>query len=323
MSTPAIVVAPTPPFSPPAPSPSRRHRGLSYLRSYTQHRLSGSFQHSSKSTAVATPRSSRPARLGISRAHTSPASPSTHQSTPLSPRSDRSSTSSIEERANSDSQAVFPTQSPPQSPILQPATEVTQTDSEEAVDMARNRAANRSAPAAAARQRETTTTTTTNGATEDSEDGGQPTIRFYPHQEVATGRPSLHFTPIVRTLPSHSSVIKVGRYSEREGIPVANPATPSDAPVGFKSKVVSRKHCEFSYSNGSWYIKDVSSSSGTFLNHVRLSQPNQQSRLFPVKDGDVVQLGIDFRGGEEMIFRCVKIRIECNRSWQQKPNKFK
>lgn len=151
----------------------------------------------------------------------------------------------------------------------------------------------------------------------------QPTICFFSHQEVRQSRPSLNFAPIIRTLPSGSSVIRVGRYSERDGIAAANPARPSDAPVGFKSKVVSRKHCEFSFVDGSWQIKDVSSSSGTFLNHVRLSQPNTESKLFAVKDGDVVQLGIDFRGGEEMIFRCVKIRIECNRSWQKRPNHFK
>jgi E3 ubiquitin-protein ligase DMA1/2 len=164
-----------------------------------------------------------------------------------------------------------------------------------------------------------------NGNAQESPDerSRPPTIRFFPHQELRQGRPSLTFTPIVRTLPSESSIIRVGRYSEREGIPVSNPTGPSDAPVGFKSKVVSRKHCEFSFVNGSWQIKDVSSSSGTFLNHIRLSQPNTESRLYPVKDGDIVQLGIDFRGGEEMIFRCVKIRIECNRSWQKRPNNFK
>lgn len=150
-----------------------------------------------------------------------------------------------------------------------------------------------------------------------------PAIRFFPHQEVRNGRPSLTFAPVSRTLPSDSAIIRVGRYSEREGIPSANPTTPSDAPVGFKSKVVSRKHCEFSFVDGQWQIRDVASSSGTFLNHIRLSQPNTESRLFPIKDGDIVQLGIDFRGGEEMIFRCVKIRIECNRAWQKKPNNFK
>jgi pSer/pThr/pTyr-binding forkhead associated (FHA) protein len=98
--------------------------------------------------------------------------------------------------------------------------------------------------------------------------------------------------------------------------------TPSAAPVGFKSKVVSRRHCEFWYENGKWYIKDVKSSSGTFLNHIRLSPPSQESKAFPVNDGDIVQLGIDFKGGEEMIFRCVKMRLELNRGWQNKLNTF-
>lgn len=162
-----------------------------------------------------------------------------------------------------------------------------------------------------------------NGQEYPDEKSKPPTIRFFPHQELRQGRQSLTFAPVVRTLPNETAIIRVGRYSEREGIPVSNPTGPSDAPVGFKSKVVSRKHCEFSFLNGSWQIKDVSSSSGTFLNHIRLSQPNTESRLYPVKDGDIVQLGIDFRGGEEMIFRCVKIRIECNRSWQKRPNNFK
>ncbi|KAL8873656.1 MAG: hypothetical protein Q9174_000910 [Haloplaca sp. 1 TL-2023] len=125
-----------------------------------------------------------------------------------------------------------------------------------------------------------------------------------------------------RTLPSEESIIRVGRYSERDTAPNPPPNVPSAAPVGFKSKVVSRKHCEFWCSNGQWYIKDVKSSSGTFLNHIRLSQPSVESKPYPVNDGDVVQLGIDFRGGEEMIFRCVKIRVECNRGWQKGLNSF-
>ncbi|PGH03238.1 hypothetical protein AJ79_07433 [Helicocarpus griseus UAMH5409] len=151
----------------------------------------------------------------------------------------------------------------------------------------------------------------------------KPTIRFYAYQDPnQNSRPSLPFTTTSRTLPDESSVIRVGRYSERDGIPVHNPTEPSDSPVGFKSKVVSRRHCEFSFVNGQWHIKDVGSSSGTFLNHMRLSQPNMASRLYAVRDGDILQLGIDFRGGEEMIFRCVRIRIECNRTWQQKANEF-
>ncbi|KAI9678601.1 MAG: hypothetical protein M1817_005658 [Caeruleum heppii] len=149
-----------------------------------------------------------------------------------------------------------------------------------------------------------------------------PSIRFIPHQDPRAPRPSLVFPPVARTLPSGTSVIRVGRYSERDLDPSANPNALSSAPVGFKSKVVSRRHCEFWCSSGQWYIKDVKSSSGTFLNHIRLSQPNTESRPWPVNDGDVVQLGIDFKGGEEMIFRCVKIRVELNRGWQKALNSF-
>ena len=150
-----------------------------------------------------------------------------------------------------------------------------------------------------------------------------PTIRLIPHQDPRSNRPSLAFPATSRTLPHEDCVIRVGRYSERDANPSPPPHTPSSAPVGFKSKVVSRRHCEFWCSQGQWYIKDMKSSSGTFLNHIRLSAPSVESKPFPVHDGDVVQLGIDFRGGEEMIFRCVKIRVEVNRAWQKTLNNYK
>ncbi|RKF55609.1 putative ring finger protein [Erysiphe neolycopersici] len=149
-----------------------------------------------------------------------------------------------------------------------------------------------------------------------------PSIRFLAHQDPRALRPSLVFTPMLRILPSGKEVIKVGRYSDKDIQPVHTPNTPSSAPIGFKSKVVSRRHCEFWCYAGSWFIKDVKSSSGTFLNHIRLSAPGTESKPFPVHDGDIVQLGIDFKGGEEMIFRCVKIRIELNKGWQTGPSSF-
>lgn len=150
-----------------------------------------------------------------------------------------------------------------------------------------------------------------------------PSIRFSTFYDPRATRPSLTFSPISRTLPTGKEVIRVGRYSERDKPSVVPHNVPSAAPVGFKSKVVSRRHCEFWYEDGKWFIKDVKSSSGTFLNHIRLSPPGTESKPFPVNDGDIVQLGIDFKGGEEMIFRCVKMRLELNRGWQAKLNAFK
>jgi pSer/pThr/pTyr-binding forkhead associated (FHA) protein len=150
-----------------------------------------------------------------------------------------------------------------------------------------------------------------------------PSIRLTAHQDPRAQRPSLIFSPMARILPTGSEVIKVGRYSERDIQPVQAANVPSAAPVGFKSKVVSRRHCEFWFSAGRWFIKDVKSSSGTFLNHIRLSSPGTESKPFPINDGDIVQLGIDFKGGEEMIFRCVKIRVELNKGWQNGPSSFK
>lgn len=149
-----------------------------------------------------------------------------------------------------------------------------------------------------------------------------PSIRFSTFYDPRATRPSLTFSPISRTLPTGKEVIRVGRYSERDKPSAVPHNVPSAAPVGFKSKVVSRRHCEFWYEDGKWFIRDVKSSSGTFLNHIRLSPPGTESKPFPVNDGDIVQLGIDFKGGEEMIFRCVKMRLELNRGWQAKLNAF-
>ncbi|KAL8694464.1 MAG: hypothetical protein Q9218_000876 [Villophora microphyllina] len=190
--------------------------------------------------------------------------------------------------------------------------------------MARHRAESATQASRPANRRSTSEAaiSTINPGPKDPTHNELPSLRLVPHQDPRSSRPSLTFPPMARTLPNEECIIRVGRYSERDATPNPPPNVPSAAPVGFKSKVVSRKHCEFWCDNGQWYIKDVRSSSGTFLNHIRLSQPSVESRPYPVNDGDVVQLGIDFRGGEEMIFRCVKIRCEINRGWQKSLNNF-
>ncbi|CAG8443192.1 6200_t:CDS:2 [Funneliformis caledonium] len=136
-----------------------------------------------------------------------------------------------------------------------------------------------------------------------------PAIRIVPHIE---GPRSLHFDIIEREIPE-GVVIKIGRFTDKAHVPNR---------VTFKSKVVSRGHAEIWCEGGKFFIRDTKSSSGTFLNHNRLSAPGLESKAIPLKDGDVVQLGVDYQGGTEEIYRCVKMRIELNRSWQRQVNPF-
>ena len=333
-SAPAVSTS-TPPASPTGPSRPSRLRGLSYLRNYTQQHLS---LHSQQPASPPLPRNS------LLRSISYPA----HTQQPTSPSSEPTGHSLVDNNSHNLDQTT-------EEPSGAGDTEAAGVS----IDMARKRSAGSQvgsqAPATRRGQsvppaplntdtrnfsrlartissNESSNTTAPilahGGGSEGSNLGGlpqdqMPTIKFIPHQDPRSGKPSLSFPTTSRTLPHEDCVIRVGRYSERDGQPNPPPNQPSSAPVGFKSKVVSRRHCEFWCSQGQWYIKDVKSSSGTFLNHIRLSQPSVESRPFPVNDGDVVQLGIDFRGGEEMIFRCVKIRIECNRAWQKGLNNFK
>ncbi|SMN18932.1 similar to Saccharomyces cerevisiae YHR115C DMA1 Protein involved in ubiquitin ligation [Maudiozyma saulgeensis] len=138
---------------------------------------------------------------------------------------------------------------------------------------------------------------------------------------VSTTNQGLYFDPIVRTAGPGSQLV-IGRYTER--VREAISKLPENYhPVVFKSKVISRTHGCFKVdSQGNWFIKDVKSSSGTFLNHQRLSPASTLSKDIPLHDGDVLQLGMDFRGGTEEIYRCVKMRVELNKSWKRKANAF-
>ncbi|EHN02050.1 Dma1p [Saccharomyces cerevisiae x Saccharomyces kudriavzevii VIN7] len=131
----------------------------------------------------------------------------------------------------------------------------------------------------------------------------------------------LFFDPIIRTAGAGSQII-IGRYTER--VREAISKIPDQYhPVVFKSKVISRTHGCFKVDDqGNWLLKDVKSSSGTFLNHQRLSSASTISNDHLLHDGDIIQLGMDFRGGTEEIYRCVKMKIELNKSWKLKANAF-
>lgn len=294
--------------SPPAsPSTTGRLRGFSYLRNYTQTHILSRDNHSSHRPSI-TRTASQPTSSSTAVLDSESASPDLVQA-------QRSATDLPHPTPATSAAATAPARS------SDPEIQMARTRSASvagATDMPQLATAGETRP-----QADTQATTTAAPNLTQGMPHQLPSIRFTSHQDLRAARPSLVFNSMARILPTGTEVIKVGRYSERDSQPPQASNVPSSAPVGFKSKVVSRRHCEFYCSKGKWFIKDVKSSSGTFLNHIRLSAPGTESRPFPVNDGDIVQLGIDFKGGEEMIFRCVKIRVELNKGWQIAPNAFK
>lgn len=146
-------------------------------------------------------------------------------------------------------------------------------------------------------------------------------IRLVPHLD---SRRSLRFDPIIRDVVEGDPALRIGRFTERSGVPISQANALNSNKLAFKSKVVSRAHAEvWCEVGGKFFIKDTKSSSGTFLNHVRLSPANQDSRPFELKDGDTLQLGVDYQGGAEDIYKCVRIRVEIGREWQASANAFK
>ncbi|KAG8684620.1 hypothetical protein FRC11_011833, partial [Ceratobasidium sp. 423] len=143
-------------------------------------------------------------------------------------------------------------------------------------------------------------------------------LRLVPHLDPSAR--TLHFEPIVRDVRAGGAVLRIGRFTDRVGTASRQP---DSTKIAFKSKVVSRAHAEiWCAPNGKFMIRDTRSSSGTFLNHTRLSAPNVESRPNELHDGDIVQLGVDYQGGTEEIYRCVKIRVEVGREWQREANEF-
>ena len=146
-------------------------------------------------------------------------------------------------------------------------------------------------------------------------------IRLVPHLDT---RRSLRFDAISRDLKEGDLSLRIGRFTDRSGMGLAAVNALGSNKLAFRSKVVSRAHAEiWVESGGRFFVKDTKSSSGTFLNHVRLSLANTESRPFQIKDGDILQLGVDYQGGAEDIYKSVKIKIELGREWQASANAFK
>ena len=136
----------------------------------------------------------------------------------------------------------------------------------------------------------------TPSATSGSSSSPSHLIRFVPHLEF---RSSFRFDPIARDVREGGAPLRIGRFTDSSGLAI--PDTPGSNKLTFRSKVVSRAHAEiWVESGGRFFIRDTKSSSGTFLNYVRLSHANSVSPPFELVDGDLLQLGVDYLAALEI-----------------------
>lgn len=188
---------------------------------------------------------------------------------------------------------------------------VAATAADAAVAVASEAATAEAAPAAPA----------ASGDAEAADKDGFFSIRLTPVIDHSSSTSGLYFAPIIRKIKADTQ-ISIGRYTEKNKL-AAHAPQGSSAPVVFKLKVVLRTHALFSCNDdGQWFLRDCKLSLGTFLNHIRLAPALQELSLMPIIDGDIIQLGMDYRGGTEEVYRCVKMRCEFNKSWQRKVNQF-
>ncbi|KAI9224720.1 hypothetical protein BC828DRAFT_401993 [Blastocladiella britannica] len=141
-----------------------------------------------------------------------------------------------------------------------------------------------------------------------------PSIRLIPY--ITDTYRGLNF-PIMERKLANGKKLNVKRFVEKGNVDL------SDA-IAFKSKVVSRQHGEIWTEGMQFFYRDTKSSSGTFINNIRVCPANTESAPIQLKDGDIIQLGVDYQGRSEDIFRCVRIRVELNReAFKHRNNAFR
>ena len=112
-------------------------------------------------------------------------------------------------------------------------------------------------------------------------------------------------------VPYAPDVLKIGRQTNAKTVP-----TPLNG--YFDSKVLSRAHAEiWAERNGQVMIKDVKSSNGTFVNSIRLSPENRESEPHPLKEGDILELGIDIVSEDQksIVHHKVSAKVEHAGVW--------
>lgn len=100
-----------------------------------------------------------------------------------------------------------------------------------------------------------------------------------------------------------SERVKVGRAVAK--------CKPQDDNAIFDCKVLSRNHAMIWFENGKFFIKDTSSSNGTFINTLRLSAANEPSLEEEIHSNDIIQFGVEVvDNNTNVTHSCIIIRIK-------------
>ncbi|KAJ3329998.1 hypothetical protein HDU76_006688 [Blyttiomyces sp. JEL0837] len=154
-------------------------------------------------------------------------------------------------------------------------------------------------------------TTTPDSTTAPPPDREYVQIQLIPYNEDPAAPPNPTIQLAERKF-KEGMIIRIGRQVVKDGQPVPRPnGKPDnvDLDVWYNSKVVSRSHAEMWIKEGQVYIKDIGSSSGTFLNKMRLSPSGKESRPYPLRENDLLTFGVDYKGKNDPVFKAVNIKI--------------
>ncbi|KAJ3387084.1 hypothetical protein HDU84_001057 [Entophlyctis sp. JEL0112] len=149
---------------------------------------------------------------------------------------------------------------------------------------------------------------------EEEEDQVPEVMRKLHFQLIPFAAQGQHPNPTVECVERkirEGEVVRIGRKVVKSG----NEHTPEgqdDSPlnVWYSSKVVSRNHAELWIADGQLFVKDIGSSSGTFLNKLRLSPSGKVSEPYAVRENDLLVFGVDYKGkAQDDLYKAVSIRI--------------
>ena len=112
-------------------------------------------------------------------------------------------------------------------------------------------------------------------------------IRLIPSTNEHDSISTLHLNSTVPDSIYDVYVVQIGRCEDVTGLEHQEDSSRG----GDSPPVIPVRHCDIWCSDARWYIKDVGSDIGTFLNCVRLSKPNTMSPRYLLRNGDFVQLG--------------------------------